>query len=118
MSNDFEVWNNKFIFFGASLQATGGDAAEHCRGIEADICAWTPREAVNRGRLCRLQHDGLVQAGVPIGTHAFAVDYMRERVAAAEPLHREVRLLECVQSAYILLRYSLSRKMDYHVGGG
>ena len=41
---------------------------------------------------------------------------MRERVQAAEALHEQVRLLECVQSAYIIMRYSLSRKMDYHVG--
>ena len=53
---------------------------------------------------------------MPIGTRAFAVAYMRARVAAADALHREVRLLECVQSAYIIARYSLSRRMDYHVG--
>ena len=47
---------------------------------------------------------------------AFVADCVRTRVAFAELLHCEVRLLECVQSAYLIMRYSLSRKMDYHVG--
>ena len=107
---------HKFIFYAASRAAADGGAAEHCRGIEADILAWTPLAAQERGRRCQLQYDGLVQAGVPIGSHAYVEASMRERVQAAEALHEQVRLLECVQSAYIIMRYSLSRKMDYHVG--
>ena len=99
------------------MAAATGAAAAACAGIEADILAWTPQAALDRGKQCRLQYDGLVQAGVPIGTHDFAVATMRERVEAAEQLHGEVRQLECVQSAYLIVRYSLARKMDYHVGG-
>jgi len=107
---------HKFIFFAASAAAAAGVAQQHCAGIEADILAWTPQAAIDRGKRCTMQFHGLVQAGVPIGTPAFVADCMRERVASAELLHCQVRLLECVQSAYLLARYSLSRKMDYHVG--
>ena len=57
-----------------------------------------------------------MQAGVPIGSSEFVAAGMRARVEAAEALHGQVRLLECVHSAYIITRYSLSRKMDYFVG--
>jgi len=63
-----------------------------------------------------MQHDGLVQAGIPIGTHDYVLGQMRSRVAAAERVHEQTRLLECVQSAYLISRYCLSRKMDYHSG--
>merc|ERR1711938_493631 len=71
---------------------------------------------MRRGRRCTMQHDGLVQAGVPIGTCAYALARMRERVTGAERVHEQTRLLECVQSAYLITRYCLSRKMDYHTG--
>ena len=106
---------HKFTFY-CDPRACEGAALSDCKGIEDDILAWTPVEAMRRGRRCTMQHDGLVQAGVPIGTRAYALARMRERVTGAERVHEQTRLLECVQSAYLITRYSLSRKMDYHTG--
>ena len=46
----------------------GGDVA---RALERAVLEYTPPEQVARGRCCRAQSDGLVLAGVPVGTADF-----------------------------------------------
>jgi hypothetical protein len=39
----------------------------------------------------------------------------RARVASHEAVHERVRLLQCVQSAFVILRVSLAARMDHGV---
>ena len=81
--------------------------------LEADIEQWTPAEDLALGRRCSVQSDGVEVAGVPIGTAAYVHSVARARVASHEAVHERVRLLQCVQSAFVILRVSLAARMVY-----
>jgi hypothetical protein len=84
--------------------------------LEADIEEWTPPADLAAGRRCRVQADGVEVAGVPIGATAFVHAVVSARVASYEAVHERVRLLQCVQSAFVILRVSLAARMVYVPG--
>jgi hypothetical protein len=92
------------------LPAThGGDVAR----LEQAIESWTPREALERGKRCVAQQDGIVAAGVPIGSLGFQRDYALNTLEAHKRAHSELRYLCDTQAAYLLLRYSLNRRFSF-----
>ena len=58
-------------------------AAEAVAAIEADIAGWTSAADLAQGRRCQAQAEGVVTAGVPIGTAAF----LRETVSGVLAMH-------------------------------
>ena len=60
-----------------------------------------------------MQSDGVEVAGVPIGTTAFVHAVVSARVVSYEAVHERVWLLQCVQSAFVILRVSLAARMVY-----
>ena len=95
------------------LRIKGQKCAILC-ALEADIEQWTPAEDLALGRRCSVQSDGVEVAGVPIGTAAYVHSVARARVASHEAVHERVRLvLQCVQSAFVILRVSLAARMVY-----
>ena len=81
--------------------------------IESAIAGYTPVDELRAGRRCTVQCDGLVTAGVPIGTIAFVRSYARARLLEWTRAHMELEHLRDTQSAYLLLRYSLSRRFGF-----
>ena len=65
--------------------------------------------------VCSLISDGVEVAGVPTGTLGRRPMYTvaRARVASHEAVHEPVRLLQCVQSAFVTLR--LAARMVYPI---
>ena len=88
-------------------------AAAAVTAIEEAIEGWTAQDALRRGQRCRAQADGVVTAGVPIGTSAFVRTAVEGVLAMHERAHDELEQLCDVQAAYLLLRYSLSVRFVY-----
>ena len=104
---------HKFGLYAPRLSHFAAPALAAVRAIEADCDSWTPPADLARGRCCRAQADGVVAAGVPMGTPQFVRDYALARLAEHEVAHERVRLLSCVQCAYVLLRLCLGARFTY-----
>ena len=76
--------------------------------LEAAIARFTPPSELAAGRRCCAQSDGLVTAGVPIGSPAFQRACATATLEEHTRTHVELSHLGDVQSACLLLRYSLS----------
>ena len=79
-------------------------AAEAVAAIEADIAGWTSAADLAQGRRCQAQAEGVVTAGVPIGTAAFLRETVSGVLAMHERAHYELEQLCDVQAAYLLQR--------------
>ena len=104
---------HKFGLYAARLHTLSASALQALHDIEADCDRWTPPVDLAAGRRCRVQTDGIVAAGVPLGTPAFVRDYALARLEEHELAHVRVRVLSCVQSAYVLLRLCLGARFTF-----
>ena len=82
-----------------------------------DLDGYTPPADRDAGRHCRAQAEGVVVAGVPLGGARFARDFAHERLDAHMLAHQRVRVLRCVQSAYIIVRYCLALRFVHLLRG-
>ena len=82
-----------------------------------DLDDYTPPADRDAGRHCRAQAEGVVVAGVPLGGARFARDFAHERLDAHMLAHQRVRVLRCVQSAYIIVRYCLALRFVHLLRG-
>ena len=73
----------------------------------------TPAAALQHGLRCRACVDGLLVAGVPIGTPAFQTAYAQSVLNAHEAAHAQLREMGDAQAMYLLLRYCLSARLTY-----
>ena len=87
---------------------------EHCH---RDLDTYTPDADRLAGRHCRAQAAGVVVAGVPLGGDRFVRDFARERLDAHMLAHQRVRVLRCVQSAYVIVRYCLGLRFVHLLRG-
>ena len=87
-------------------------ASDDAHALVGTIVAWTPPDSREQ---CCAQSDGLVVAGVPIGSpwficcHVYAVLHGHDRV------HMQVSKLSNAQVAYLLLRYCLATRFPYWI---
>ena len=67
------------------------------------------------GRRCCALADGVVAGGVPIGTDAFSLGVMQEKLGSHERAHQQLRRLGdgFCQIAYLLLRFCLNARFGY-----
>ena len=83
--------------------------------LEADLERHTPPADLQAGCRCAAQSRGVDVAGVPIGEPEYVRSYARAKLDEHRHAHERVRLLTCVQSAFVILRVSLARRFDYLV---
>ena len=105
-----EPAGHKFMLYAQSDHVA---SSEGVAAIEAAIAGWTSAAALAAGECCSVQCDGLVTAGVPIGSMAFVRGYARQRLAEWAHAHDELEQLRDTQAAYLMLRYSLSRRFGF-----
>jgi hypothetical protein len=106
---------HKFTLYSPQLRGGASSTTHHTElaALEAAIDYHTPQAQRDAGRVCRAQGEGLITAGVPIGSPDFCRQYARKRLREHERAHNQLRLLGCVQSAYLVLRYCLSARFMY-----
>ena len=95
------------------LIARGAECSAAVAALEAAIEEHTPAAALQRGLRCRACVDGLLVAGVPIGTPAFQTAYAQSVLNAHEAAHAQLREMGDAQAMYLLLRYCLSARLTY-----
>ena len=91
---------------------TAASARRPCssRSRTLTVARWTDQAQLDAGKRCVAhQSDGMIAAGVPIGTDSFSKACLREKVASQERAHSQLRRLgeRYTQVAYLLLRYCL-----------
>ena len=59
----------------------------------------------------------MVVARVPLGGDRFVRDFAHERLDAHMLAHQRVRVLRCVQSAYVIVRYCLGLRFVHLLRG-
>ena len=83
------------------------------RELEAAIAAHTPPEALAAGKRCFARCDGLVIAGVPVGSVPFQVSFAQSKLDTHSMAHSQLQCLGDAQSMLLLLRYCLSVRLGY-----
>ena len=103
---------HKFTAFSAPLPPPPAAAALH-----TVLDRWTPASRLAAGDACRLQSDGLLAGGVPLGSPAFVQAALASKLESQDSAHSELRHLmrDHCKACYLLLRYSLGQRFVYWV---
>ena len=103
---------HKFTIYTSDGSSIGTSALA---AVEAAVARWTDQAQLDAGKRCVAQADGIVAAGVPIGTMSFSIACLREKVASQERAHAQLRRLgeRYTQIAYLLLRYCLVTRFGF-----
>ena len=85
------------------------------REVERVVDSWTSQEQLDQGNRCKANNNGVVAAGVPIGSPDFINDTLQNKFASHQRAHEEVSALasQCAQCAYLILRYCLATRLFF-----
>ena len=105
---------HKFVLYSPTeADKLDGAARRAVHDMESDIEGWTPQAALTAGKRCAAQSDGVVAAGVPIGTAAFVRREALAKIESHETAHVRLRLMPDVQAAYLMLRFCLGVRVIF-----
>ena len=98
---------HKFTAYCATAVSAPDAAALH-----TEFDSWTPATHLGTDRVCRLQSDGVIAGGVPVGSMDFTIAALSTKLEQQGLAHSELRHLMAAHSmcCYLILRYCLAAR--------